>query len=774
MKTGKLRLLTGSLLATATLAAVTLVTGSASADECILGPVALPYLSGPPVWFDPGGGQPWRPELHDPRWSGTPLRRLTLHTVGSGTGEEAQVRGLIHNGKLYFSFEVASGASGAPTAGDAVYLAFREGTANGAYAIEINPVAGSGSTCMEGDTQGLPCAGTTPPAPPGGGPAPTYDTVSRVDPSSFRVFHTLDATVASPTWVQAIDDQGTPANLADDDLLPDWLQQMAVWTGAPGTDWGVTFVVDASSSGLNFSGLNHMFWGVRIDQLAPTADILVGNASPVTSGINTDTPIPVSSTSWVTVTDPGTCPGGVRLSPADVGTWDGSTLSTNICGKNAVTGPCVGSDGTNTFRVIARNLSIASPADWTIRARVRTAAWGSQVSDRKFGPWKDIPLETPTAEAIITDAPASFSTGWTFGYTNTGASSSDVTIDYHCALASAADPVCPMINSATQDTHQCMLVELGQRTVGAGAQRFQESAVYQNMNYVGLSEDKRPASISLEGLKALTGSAQDRDIYVHVEQHNMPPVGNKAMTLPLREMELARRFAENPVPIPTPEREVPGKPGSKGDAPKPPQAVAPKPPTKAVGPNGKPLVGADRYAAAARIALSTARIAGKVNVSSTLAMTGSQILDATWPTYRVRVYYDTGTTFTKKGVTRKVLAPMVPFGFRLSHEGTFFGFASLFEGIDGLAVEKLPDDWYVLRKVKSESTVRVQTTLTAVETGTETPPGSPTCPVSQPEHRHCNCRLVGPKNDGLGELGVALALGLSIALRRRSSKRKAG
>src|SRR5690606_20677430 len=73
-----------------------------------------------------------------------------------------------------------------------------------------------------------------------------------------------------------------------------------------------------------------------------------------------------------------------------------------------------------------------------------------------------------------------------------------------------------------------------------------------------------------------------------------------------------------------------------------------------------------------RLLGSSTEIVDGVLLHHVLAMSTEQFLDAAWPTYRIRVYYDSGRTFTANKERDPVLVPMVPFGLRLEHDGPLY------------------------------------------------------------------------------------------------------
>lgn len=734
-----------------------LIASSAAAQDCLLGPVTLPGLAGAPEWFDMNGDGFFRAELHDPRWSGAPFQLLTALPSGGLTSwaEDAAVR-VVADGKLLYVSLQAQVDDNGPNLQDAAYFAFNQGSSNGGYAVEILPIAGAAVTVPATYPQDpqLPTR-LDPPAP-----AP--------DPGAVRWWSTTDANpaVGDPNW-------GVSQN-----AVPSWLKYIGRWDRPSGSPrWAITFVLDLSPTGLNISGPMKMFWGAKMHNSIGT-DVILGNVTPKVAADTdkiSDTIIPFRSSQWAAVTEPGTaCTSGVTLDRSDVGVWTGTagsaspgTLTNQIC-----TGASCGGTGENTFRVTARKADNSGGiAAWDLRARVRIADWGSTIADRNLGPWKDVTLPAGTA-VFSADAPPAVGSPFTAanGWYWVGApadagdpSTSNITIDFHCNKG--ADAYCPKLTDPTA-THQCVLVELGERD--ASKFKFRNTAVYRNMDYQGLSTSSVPATISIQGLKALTGQAKDRDVYLYIETRNLPPHGREPLWLNAKDLALARQIAETPFQVPT-------KPGVRVDNPLgkiagvKAQAKAPAKPAAAKAAVA-PAAAVDVPSPAARLAQSTQKFANGLRVSSAFTMDRNQLLDAVWPTYRIRPYIDTGKTVVTRGAAHRLLEPMVPFGYRLDHDGALYGFSHALEGLGANLVFVAPN-WYKV-VIPSEAAIHVQTTITAQEKplSPENCPTCPSCPTPV-EHGHCNCRFVGADEHGLPlTLGALAALGMAAVVRRRRRK----
>jgi hypothetical protein len=184
-----------------------------------------------------------------------------------------------------------------------------------------------------------------------------------------------------------------------------------------------------------------------------------------------------------------------------------------------------------------------------------------------------------------------------------------------------------------------------------------------------------------------------------------------------------------------------------------------------------------------KIGLGGGALTPTIPLHHALAMEPEALLDATWPTYRVRVFFDSRHTFTAQQAKDPVLVPMPSFGLRLNHEGSLYGFTHALEAANGVVLEPVANapNWFKV-KVPSEGSFKVKTTVAALEEpkpgggGEECePPGPPQpCPTCQEvEHGRCHCRVVGmPKTGGAALLGLAF-LTFAVSLRRRGARSRA-
>lgn len=457
------------------------------------------------------------------------------------------------------------------------------------------------------------------------------------------------------------------------------------------------------------------------------------NRQPSDASRARETIIPKSPSAWGQVLAPNVACTGVTLTRLDVGTVP-SPAST------AVPTNTISATSVNTFRVIARNLSDTfSGVPQAVRARIRIADWGSTVANRQFAPWRDIPGLSPVGPNVFvadgSPAANNFSVGWSNAFVDDAGAFGRWVINYTCQNQ-GADTYCPkltILDGATPaaSAHQCMLIEIGAKDP---AIKFQQSAVYRNMEFVGLSGLTEPATITLEGLKAASGVDKARDVYLYVQTINMPGYGSDPIWLDAKGMAQSKRYLEFPPAQPRAEavdmRPISARPIAVVDASKPPRAYP------------------------------------QIGLFDTPVLTADQALTTAWPTYMVRVYFDTGNTSKLDGEELKVIEPMVPFGYYLEHAGPLYGFSHSIEGLDGAVLEQLEPNFYRVH-IESEGKIRLRNTITAEE---EPKDPCASCPPPVDKKAHCNCRLVGAATHTGLEALLLLLIGAG-ALRRRSAPR---
>src|SRR5882724_4288464 len=123
-------------------AALSAVASPALADQCFPTPVALPGLSGVPIWEGATGFV--RTELNEPRWAAAPQTGF----ASDGTGNEGLYRIMVDPTytELTVSYQAPTDL-GTPSAADVVYFGFTTdglgGNSAKGVAIQVN---GSGAT----------------------------------------------------------------------------------------------------------------------------------------------------------------------------------------------------------------------------------------------------------------------------------------------------------------------------------------------------------------------------------------------------------------------------------------------------------------------------------------------------------------------------------------------------------------------------------------------------------------------------------------------------
>jgi hypothetical protein len=716
----------------------------ALAAQCLTTPVALPGLSGPPVWFDPGAPSPlWRAELNDPRWAGAPIytlcANLDLSSCAPGTAN-AQFRVLLDGTTLYLAIQNL--VDDATTSSDAVFVGVAQrAPALGARAASI--VLGGGSPV------------TVPAGIPSDAIAPA--------PAPANVVATFSATTATlpGDWVVEKD--------ALDPVIPAWLPKIgasegiALWKGSPGVQWAVTLKIDLTQLGYAapITQPIRLFVGSRhVPSVCPTpgscAQVPLPNVTTNTVR-GSATIIPSNPASWTELVPSAGC-SGIEIDPSSIGVWTGaSPLSSMIQACPPAPRPppaspwppgCPGAR--NRFRVVPHNVPATSSGPATphaVRANLRLANWGSTIDSMQHAPWQPIPgTGNPLSDPVLGPA-------WQW----IGSASGSPTIELECPLLPGAT-YCPAIGNAGlgpgQSPHQCLLAELKAQP-GLNLP-FVSSAAYRNMIFANLSSTSTDATLTIQGLQKLTGTAAPRDLYLYVQTRNMPAHSDTARELPAALMEALLGYAENP-----PARPIARRRGNAG-----PVGVA------------APSAAVEKFDPVSLADLTSGTITDIRQLPPARnpllwpTLTGDQALGLAWPSYRVYVYYDTGERQRVDGVERASLAPMVPFGYYLKHAGTFFGFEHELRG-QGVQLEPLGGSWYRVR-VENEGSVVVGTRISAEEKPRRESPCSGNCPPpGRVEPRPiCFCSapgLGGPSASG--GLGLALLTLLAAARSGRSRRR---
>jgi hypothetical protein len=500
---------------------------------------------------------------------------------------------------------------------------------------------------------------------------------------------------------------------------PSWLTAVHTWRNSPvGAVWAINLKVDLATLGLAAASGFHMGMAMNVTNSAGAVAFHTPDYAAATALV-AGTLLPADATTWPEYSPRGTvCPTGVSISPYAIGT-------TSAAGRTVV------DDSANTFFADVENIPAPITNTPKILARFSIANWGSTVADPDAG-WTAFSTST-AGNGYVPDATNG---SWTHP-APAPASSTSARIGFTCAVPSGST-YCPKITASSPNRDQCLLVEL-KAAAGNPNIKFQNAAARQNMSFAALSTVDRDAAISIKGLQKVTGQAMDRDLYVYVQTSNMPAPGSTPLFLPAKEMEQARRYAEAPPPLPqpqVPEQEMAGKLRAAGGAPK----------------DGSVFMRDER---------------------SVPVLSPDQAMMEVWPTYRVHVYYDTGKKQVIDGSPRPVLAPLVPFGLFLSHDGPLYGFTHALRGLGGVTLEEIAPNFYKVR-VKNEGTIRVAATVTAVERpgtpgGSENP--NSCCCRPAPVHvnvRGCFCSVPAAPTSGAGLAGLLASLPLlAFGLRRR-------
>jgi hypothetical protein len=283
------------------------------------------------------------------------------------------------------------------------------------------------------------------------------------------------------------------------------------------------------------------------------------------------------------------------------------------------------------------------------------------------------------------------------GYADNHTNDASGLIQFSCSFAAST---CPTLPGPSAPADQCMLVEL---QPAAGAVSFSKDSAWRNMIFGPASSFEHDAEISLFGLPP---DPTPRDVYLYVKASNMP----SKVDPPARPGEATTRR-----PMPSDPRQEPSD--SKQLARTPPN-----------DPYWRYRLEGLNYAQL-RIA------AGK-------------------PTYEVRGYRDTGLG----SAGGQVLAPMVPFGYFIEHNGVVSGWSHELIGVGTVVTTVIPDVLYKISVLPGQK-ARIKTKIAALE------------PQAGPPPVHCNCDF--RRTDLAFGFGVvASLLGLIVARRHVVRRRK--
>lgn len=310
----------------------------------------------------------------------------------------------------------------------------------------------------------------------------------------------------------------------------------------------------------------------------------------------------------------------------------------------------------NTFFARPKNQSGSSVGANQIVARFRIANWGSNPMGWEAGVddstlWADIPGGSSVSNA---DSIGDGTTAHGDPLRN------DIEFSWTLSPAERSQFVG---QGGTRLLHQCMLVELS----SPGSVRFVNNSIRTNMNFAPTSTFKDTAELTIKGLPSI--APDGRDVYVWVETLNMPKVIKPDTRPGLLKTLLpsSGNFTR----------------GNEGGIPK----------------EGQPIA-----------------IPGLAKLQQML-LTGEttfERVEEVVPTYIVHVYHDTGKKLRLGGIDRPVLVEQGAFGYFVHHDGSLYGWQHELVG-DGFTLEKIAEDFYRIKKMPNDGSVRVSVKIEALE-----------------------------------------------------------
>ncbi len=743
--------------------AAALTSAGARADQCLKGPARITGLPGAPEWQDFDGDNFWRPELHDPRWASVSPQMLTFTPSATGPLLEsaASVRALVLNDVLYLAAYVEDDPNG-PTQADTLHVGFTEGGTDTGHVFKIELACGSLTPI---GAPSLPTGSSFPEAPA------DPDAPRILNASVVQHWHSNNAREPAPEWIHEAASSS-----------PEWssLLQGACWDRATTSSprWAVTLRIALPvGSGQD----TDVFVGVSTSSgTSPNTVTRLANVPPA-SGAEAvgSTLAPKSARSWEHYTTDTTsaespCRNGLVVSKNDLGVWLGEPG--NATGGTLVDEVCAGGacgSGDNIVRITARQAN-REFLPWEVRARFRISDWGSSADNREFGTWQDVwALNDGTRPNPLTvdSSVLRADSRWHFFATPTS-----VLIDFECQRGS--DEYCPKLQSGDHNK-QSFLVEIA-RSTSAG-QRVRVACALRNMRYRNLSVADEQASISVAGLEEVLGNKDPREVYLQVVARNMQAHDSKPQWLEHQAMEFSKRISETPVVIDSYQPKVgslppPRKPGTVDG----PQRLKGEPKDKRRG--GKDDYGGLAHAetqvakahakTVAALALDNTQLVRGVEKHEALAMTEDQLLDAVWPTYRVRAFYVRGRELGPDGIERTLLVPMPSFGLRLNHQGPLYGFGYTLKDENNQVIAPIngTSNWFKLT-IPNEGRRNVRLGVVAEEAPKVLPEPTPLPVVAQPPPlapRGCGrCNVGSNAASAWAALGVLVALTAAFVGRRR-------
>ncbi len=246
------------------------------AEECLCvnTPVSFPSLPGAPEWEDWTGDGFWRPEVHDPRWSGSPLQYLSASSEGETDAVDVSWRVVQAGNYLYILVETEVTDDAWPgTTFDEIQLGLTEGASSTAHAFNFR--------LNKGAAIAVPSSSVP------------SDTGFDLDPS-LSLYWQSDAS-------------GSFASVLPS-TMPNWLEFPAIWEIPEGGAhrWAFTVRIDLSAAG-GLSGDMKLFVGARV--VTSATDVTYANVTPEAiqpSGVGSTSNIPPSTSNWQRVAEIGT------------------------------------------------------------------------------------------------------------------------------------------------------------------------------------------------------------------------------------------------------------------------------------------------------------------------------------------------------------------------------------------------------------------------------------------------------------------------------------
>lgn len=582
---------------------------------CVPNAIGVPGQPGPPPWWSGSG------PMNDPRWQGA----MSYGHVN----DDAQFRALhyVDAGQKYLvlSWDIKSDSGGAAGNEDYLHVGFWDAGASRGNLIKI--VRSTATSAVDGTVASG--ALTAEMRYRDSGTGTSWDPVLPL-PAWFNNDTRLDASCASS-------------------LCTRWSVRLRIPMGAASP-------VSTAALGLPLPDTFRVWYELHVENAGPS----ITRYKWPSGAVNVDEalgsyPEPTGGTApWNELSVlSGSCATGISLDYAQI------TTDNAVSNQISINNP-------NVFHARPLNSTGGAINGDQIKARFRIANWGSVLFSSPE--WIDINPSSPgcaaatgSSAAIASGSNFDLSCGWTLTPTQQ--------CEYRPDLYSGCTPT-----PTPRNKHQCILVELSSTTGVV----FSRASAWNNMNFVQTSKFERSATISINGLPALSGALQ-RDVYLYVSTQNMP---------------LASEPAQGRAVVGATDNQPPT---NAGNSPKPFLPVGTK-----EGARIQTLMGQG--------GLTLEQVAAKM------------------PTYIVRVYYDTGERVTKGATTYLVLEPMPSYGYFVMHDGEIEGWKHSLVG----ATEVAPNFYKI--GVPNGGSVEVTNTIESVE------PATDPC-VAHPEEPGCNpCR----------------------------------